>query len=68
MKMKFHDAVFGILLLALVIMAVYTLSVWFWWLFTTACRVTGINRWAMALGILIVSTVTMALPRKKNGD
>lgn len=68
MKMKFHDAVFGILLLALVIMAVYTLSVGFWWLFTTACRVTGINRWAMALGILIVSTVTMALPRKKNGD
>nr|DAP22431.1 MAG TPA: hypothetical protein [Bacteriophage sp.] len=68
MKMKFRDAVFGILLLALVIMAVYTLSVGFWWLFTTACRVTGINRWAMALGILIVSTVTMALPRKKNGD
>lgn len=68
MKMKFHDAVFGILLLALVIMAVYTLSVGFWWLFTTACRVTGINRWAMALGILIVSTATMAFPRKKNGD
>ena len=68
MKIKFRDAVFGILLLALAIMAVYTLFVGFWWLFTTACMVTGINRWAMALGILIVSAVTMVFPRKKNGD
>ena len=68
MKTKLYDVIFGSLLLAIVLIAVFTIAVGLWWLFKSACSFIGISRWAMVLVILVFSTVTMTLTGKKDGD
>lgn len=68
MKTKLYDVIFGTLLLAIVLIAVFTIAVGLWWLFKAACAFIGISKWAMVLVILVLLTVTMTLTSKKDGD